>query len=70
MIPPILVPCPPIHLVALSTTTSAPWSIGRIKAPAAPSVLSTINGMSYEWAKFAIASKSGTLISGLPIDSI
>lgn len=61
--PPMVVPCPPIHFVALWTdakshlynysspdwtilpTISAPCSIGRIRYPPAPNVLSTISGM-------------------------
>jgi hypothetical protein len=31
--PAMVVPCPPIHLVALCTTMSAPCSIGRIRYP-------------------------------------
>jgi len=29
--PPIVVPWPPIHFVALWTTMSAPWEMGRMK---------------------------------------
>ena len=65
----MLVPCPPIHFVALSTTTSAPKSIGLIKAPPAPRVLSTIKGIPFSFAKAESPSKSGMLNRGFPIDS-
>ena len=42
--PPMLVPCPPIHFVADSTTILAPYSIGRQRYPHAPNVLSTTRG--------------------------
>lgn len=31
MTPAIVVPCPPIHLVALWTTMSAPWAMGWMR---------------------------------------
>ncbi len=67
--PPIEVPWPPIHLVADSTTMSAPHSMGRTRYPPAPKVLSTMSGMPLSWATLASASRSGTLPVGLPIVS-
>ena len=69
MTPPMEVPWPPIHLVADSTTMSAPCSMGRTRKPATPKVLSTMSGMPCSWASWASASKSGTLPAGLPMDS-
>merc|ERR1712070_862160 len=67
--PPMVVPWPPIHLVAEWTIISAPWSIGRQKYPPAPNVLSTITGTPASCATLQIASKSGTLYLGFPIVS-
>ena len=44
MTPPMVVPCPPIHFVALSVTMWAPCSMGRKRYPQAPKVLSTTRG--------------------------
>jgi hypothetical protein len=69
MTPPMVVPCPPIHFVALAVTMSAPCSIGLHRKPAAPNVLSTTSGTPWAWAMSAIRSKSGMLKRGLPIVS-
>ena len=69
MIPPMEVPCPPIHLVADAVTMFAPWAIGWQRNPPAPKVLSTTNGIPCFLAKAATDSKSGILNSGLPIVS-
>ena len=44
MTPPIVVPCPPMNLVAEWITISAPCSIG-LKRYGVPNVLSITNGM-------------------------
>ena len=64
----MLVPWPPMNLVAEWITMSAPHSIGRHRYGVA-NVLSTISGNSWAWATVASASMSRTLLAGLPIVS-
>ena len=69
MMPPIDVPWPPIHFVALSTTISAPHASGLHVQPPWPNVLSQTIGI---WLVLAIStylSKSGTVEEGLLIVS-
>ena len=70
MTPPIEVPCPPIHLVADSTTTSAPCSMGWTRNPHMPKVLSTMSGMPCSCASAESPARSATFPPGLPIDSV
>jgi len=67
--PPIVVPCPPINLVAECITISAPYSIGRIRY-GVPNVLSITSGILWACAISAIASISVTSELGLPSVSI
>ena len=67
-IPPIDVPCPPIHFVAEWMTMSAPCRIGWQRSGA--NVLSTTSGIPWAWATSAIAAMSGTSSRGLPIVSM
>lgn len=67
--PPIVVPWPPMNLVAEWTTISAPYSIGLIRY-GVPNVLSTTNGILCLCAIFAILSISTTSEFGFPKDSI
>ncbi len=64
----MLVPCPPMNLVAEWITMSAPHSIGRHRYGVA-NVLSTISGNSCSCAIDATVSMSSTLPAGLPIVS-
>ena len=64
----MLVPWPPMNLVAEWITMSAPHSIGRHRYGVA-NVLSTISGSSCSCAIAATASMSSTLPAGLPIVS-
>ena len=57
--PPIVVPCPPINLVAEWITISAPYSIGLTRYGVA-NVLSTIRGIPASCAIFATLSISTT----------
>jgi hypothetical protein len=66
--PPMLVPWPPMNLVAEWITMSAPHSIGRHRYGVAK-VLSTISGRSFSCAIDATVSMSSTLPAGLPIVS-
>ena len=66
--PPMLVPWPPMNLVAEWTTMSAPHSNGRHRYGVA-NVLSTISGRSCSCATDDTASMSSTLPPGLPIVS-
>lgn len=59
MTPPIVVPCPPIHLVAEATMMCAPSCKGLQVYPAMPKVLSTTIGISYWSASVLSAAKSG-----------
>mmetsp|Transcript_6451 Transcript_6451/g.24326 ORF Transcript_6451/g.24326 Transcript_6451/m.24326 type:complete len:210 (+) Transcript_6451:452-1081(+) len=67
--PPTVVPWPPIHFVADSTTISAPCFKGWHTYPPAPKVLSQITGMPYFSATAFRALKSGTEKRGFPIVS-
>lgn len=67
--PPIVVPCPPINLVAEWITISAPYSIGLTRYGVA-NVLSTIRGIPASCAIFATLSISTTSELGLPSVSI
>mmetsp|Transcript_13807 Transcript_13807/g.33267 ORF Transcript_13807/g.33267 Transcript_13807/m.33267 type:complete len:387 (-) Transcript_13807:250-1410(-) len=69
MTPPTVVPCPPIHLVADSTTMSAPCFSGAHTYPHAPKVLSQMMGMPCRSATALSALKSGTENLGLPMVS-
>ena len=64
----MLVPWPPMNLVAEWMTMSAPHSIGRHRYGVA-NVLSTISGSSCSCAMAATASMSSTFPAGLPIVS-
>ena len=66
--PPIVVPWPPMNLVAEWITMSAPHSIGRQRYGVA-NVLSTTSGSSCSCAIAATVSMSSTLPPGLPIVS-
>ena len=66
--PPMLVPWPPMNLVAEWITMSAPHSIGRHRYGVA-NVLSTISGRSCSCAMAATASMSRTFPPGLPMVS-
>src|SRR5262249_54193136 len=66
--PPMLVPCPPMNLVAEWITMSAPHSIGRQRYGVA-NVLSTMSGTSCSWASDATVSISRTLPAGVPMVS-
>jgi len=63
----MVVPCPPMYLVALATIMSAPWSNGLTDPT--PTVLSAIRGMPLSCAIFDITSKSGISNLGFPMDS-
>jgi len=65
MTPPKLVPWPPINLVALWTTISAPCSIG-LNRYGVPNVLSTTTGNPCFLAIALIASISGISLLGFP----
>ncbi len=64
----MLVPWPPMNLVAEWITMSAPHSIGRHRYGVA-NVLSTTSGSSRECAMAATVSMSSTFPPGLPIVS-
>ena len=64
----MLVPWPPMNLVAEWITMSAPHSIGRHRYGVA-NVLSTISGSSCSCAIAATVSMSSTFPAGLPIVS-
>ena len=65
MMPPIVVPWPPMNLVAEWITTSAPCWIGFSRIGVA-TVLSTISGTPCPCATAASASRSTMLPAGLP----
>lgn len=60
---------PPIHLVHDSTTTLAPYLIGRQVKPHIPKVLSTTNATFFSAQILAIASKSGIEYDGFDVVS-
>jgi hypothetical protein len=64
----MLVPWPPMNLVAECKTMSAPHSIGRHRKGVA-NVLSTISGRFASCAIAATVSMSSTFPAGLPIVS-
>ena len=67
--PPMLVPWPPMNLVAECTTMSAPHSIGR-QAYGVAVVASTTRGMPCAEAMAARASRSATTPEGLATTSV
>ena len=69
MTPPMDVPWPPIHLVADSTTMSAPHASGLHVQPPWPKVLSQMMGILCLAAMALMASKSGTVPLGLLMTS-
>ncbi len=62
--PPMDVPWPPMNLVRLCTTMSAPHSMGRMRYGVG-TVLSTMSGMPLSWATLLTPSMSNTSLRGL-----